>query len=420
MGAATLSDPPRVRIPEAISLMQITDIWFEKLYGRLAPEYPMFEERLIRPIDVYPEHRAESAAAMSQDRFEANDDGTVDVTTVICHVETDVGISGLAGPCSVNEAFFVRKQLLDLLRGEDPLATERAWDKMYRYLIHGRKGEAMFAVAAVDSALWDIRGKAAGLPLYRLLGGPVRKSFPAYASALGFSIELEDAARVAKGFVDQGFTATKWFVRNGPMEGEPGARKNLELAGALRSAVGDDVEIMIDAWSSWDVRYAIDMGNRLAEHRVRWIEEVVKADDIPGQAEVRRRSATPVSGGEHEYTRWGAREYLEAKAVDLYQADTIWAGGVSEMMKIFALCSAYGVPLIPHGGSVPINAHLTAAVSPTDAPYIEYLVQWNEFTQFFWKNPTKPVNGYISPTDDPGLGLEIDEEKVISRQRLDY
>ena len=114
------------------------------------------------------------------------------------------------------------------------------------------------------------------------------------------------------------------------------------------------------------------------------------------------------------------REYLEAKAVDLYQADTIWAGGVSEMMKIFALCSAYGVPLIPHGGSVPINAHLTAAVSPTDAPYIEYLVQWNEFTQFFWKNPTKPVNGYISPTDDPGLGLEIDEEKVISRQRLDY
>ena len=400
--------------------MQITDIWFERLAGRLKPDYPMFEERLIRPIDVYPEHRAESAQAMSQFRFTLRSDGDIDVTAVVCHVETDAGISGMAGPCSVNEAFFVRKQLLDLLKGEDPTATERCWDKMYRYLIHGRKGEAMFAVSAVDSALWDIRGKAAGLPLYRLLGGPVRKSFPAYASALGYSIQPDDVARVASGFVADGYLATKWFVRHGPLEGEAGARKNLELAAVLRETVGDDVEIMIDAWSSWDVRYAIAMGNRMAEHRVRWIEEVVKADDILGQAEVRRRSATPVSGGEHEYTRWGAREYLEARAVDLYQADTIWAGGVSEMMKIFALCSAYGIPLIPHGGSVPINAHLTAAVSPTDAPWIEYLVQWNEFSQFFWANPTKPINGHISPTEAPGLGLEIDEDKVTSRKRLDY
>ncbi len=400
--------------------MQITDIWFEHLAGRLKPDYPMFEERLIRPIDVYPEHRAESAQSMWQDRFTPRSDGDFDVTAVVCHVETDAGISGMAGPCSVNEAFFVRKQLLDLLKGEDPTATERCWDKMYRYLIHGRKGEAMFAVSAVDSALWDIRGKAAGLPLYRLLGGPVRKSFPAYASALGYSIQPDDVARVASGFVADGYLATKWFVRHGPLEGEAGARKNLELAAVLRETVGDDIEIMIDAWSSWDVRYAIAMGNRMAEHRVRWIEEVVKADDIPGQAEVRRRSATPVSGGEHEYTRWGAREYLEARAVDLYQADTMWAGGVSEMMKIFALCSAYGIPLIPHGGSVPINAHLTAAVSPTDAPWIEYLVQWNEFSQFFWANPTKPINGHISPTEAPGLGLEIDEDKVTSRTRLDY
>ena len=400
--------------------MQITDIWFEQLTGRMQPEYPMFQERLIRPIDVYPEHRAENAYAMSQGRFAPAADGTLEVSTVVCHVETDVGISGIAGPCSINEAFFVRHQLLDLLKGEDPLATERAWDKMYRYLIHGRKGEAMFAVSAVDSALWDIRGKAAGLPLYRLLGGPVRKSFPAYASALGFSIVPDDVAKVARQFIDQGYTATKWFVRNGPMQGEAGARANLELAAVLRETIGDENEIMIDAWSSWDVRYAIDMGNRLADYRVRWIEEVVKADDISGQAEVRRRSPTPVSGGEHEYTRWGAREYLEAGAVDLYQADTIWAGGVSEMMKIFALCSAYGIPLIPHGGSVPINAHLTAAVSPTDAPYIEYLVQWNEFTQYFWKYQTKPVNGQISPTEGPGLGLEIDEEKVTARKRLDY
>jgi L-alanine-DL-glutamate epimerase-like enolase superfamily enzyme len=400
--------------------VKITDIRFEQLEGVLESDIDLFRERLIRPIDIYPEHRAEGAKEMSAGRFQELGDGKWRVWNVVLSIDTDEGITGISGPMSVNEAFFVNSQLKSFLIGQDALATELIWDKMYRLLIHGRKGEAMFAVSAVDNALWDIRGKAANLPLYRLLGGPTRKTFPAYASALGFAINLEDAAATARGFADEGYTATKWFVRNGPMDGEPGARKNVELVRTLREAVGPDVDIMIDAWNSWDMRYALDMANRMAEFRPRWLEEVVKPDDIQGQARVNALSPVPISGGEHEYTRWGAREYFEAGAVDVYQADTVWAGGVSEMLKIFAMGSAFGVEVIPHGGAVPINAHLTAAQSPALTPLIEYLVHWNEFIQFFWKDPVKPVNGYITVSDLPGLGLEVDEAKVESRQTLDW
>jgi L-alanine-DL-glutamate epimerase-like enolase superfamily enzyme len=400
--------------------MKITDIRFEQLEGILETDIDLFQERLIRPIDIYPDHRQETMEVMHPDRFRSRGEGRWEVSTVVVHIDTDEGLSGISGPMSLNEAFFVNTQLKSFLIGQNALATELIWDKMYRQLIHGRKGEAMFAVSAIDNALWDIRGKAANLPLYQLLGGPTRKTFPAYASALGFPITLEDADKTARGFAKEGYTATKWFVRNGPMDGEVGARKNIELVSTLRKAVGDDIDIMIDAWNSWDVRYALDMANRMAEFRPRWLEEVVKPDDIQGQARVNALSPVPISGGEHEYTRWGAREYFEARAVDIYQADTVWAGGVSEMLKIFAMGSAFGVEVIPHGGAVPINAHLTAAQSPATTPLIEYLVQWNEIMQFFWTHPIKPVNGYITVGELPGLGLAIDESKVTARKLLEW
>ena len=205
-----------------------------------------------------------------------------------------------------------------------------------------------------------------------------------------------------------------------PADGERGKQKNVALACAVREAVGAEADIMFDAWNSWDVRYAIDMANRLAEFNPRWIEEVVKPDDIPGYARVRSASQVPISGGEHEYTRWGARDYFTAGAVDVYQADTYWAGGISEMMKIFAMASAFEVHVIPHGHSVPTNAHLTAAQSPGVTPFIEFLIQWNGVHQFFLKNPVEPVDGQITVSDLPGLGLEIDESKVENRQILEW
>ena len=398
--------------------MKITEIKFEELTGVWQPPFPLFEERLIRPIDVYPEHQSEVLGGGR--RFKRLSDGSVEITSVFLSVSTDEGITGIAGPVELGEAFFVQHHMADIVIGEDPLATERIWDKVYRHLIHGRKGRPMFAVSALDCALWDIRGKAADLPVYRLLGGPVRRTFPAYASALGFAIDPEKAADRARSFSDQGYTAQKWFFRYGPMDGEIGAQKNIQLVRTIRQAVGSEVDIMLDAWNSWDVRYAMDMARRLAEYRPRWIEEVVKPDDIPGYARVRAASPVPIAGGEHEYTRWGARDYLTAGAVDVYQADTFWAGGISEMMKIFALASAFEVQAIPHGHSVPVNAHLTAAQSPTLTPYIEYLVQWNEITQFFLAHPIRPVDGQITVSDRPGLGLEIDDSKVTERRKIEW
>src|SRR3990172_4084555 len=276
----------------------------------------------------------------------------------------------------------------------------------------------MFGLSTVDCALWDLKGKWLAKPVFRLLGGPGRDSVPAYASGLGHSIEQGMLRQRVKSFVQQGYRSTKWFFLRAPDDGEAGARENLELVKVVREAAGEDVDIMFDAWNSWDVRYSLDVANRMAEYRPRWLEEPVKPDDIAGYAWLRARSPVPIAGGEHEYTRWGAREYFERGAVDVYQADTYWAGGISEMLKICAMGSAYDVQVIPHGVSVPVNSHLSFAQPVTTTPYIEYLVKSNEISQYFFKNPVKPVKGLIRLSEEPGFGLDIDESKVKSEKKV--
>ncbi len=395
--------------------MRITDIRLTELRGSVESEEDFWEERLVRPLDVYPEHKHELDQSIAGAR---NAQGAYDLAWAFVTVETDEGVTGLAGPLDEAEAYVIDTQITPHLIGADPLATERIWDQLYRRLIHGRTGQPMFAVSAVDTALWDLKGKWLGQPLYRLLGGPVRREIPAYASALGYSLDPARAAARARQFAAEGYTATKWFPRCAPDDGEPGARRNLELMRALREAVGSDVEIMLDAWSSWNVRYTLDMARRMAEYRPRWIEEPVKSDDLLGYGRLRAASPVPIAGGEHAYTRWGARDYMRAMAVDVYQADTMWAGGISEMQKIAVICSVYDVPLIPHGASVPVNAHLSAALPPTLCPYIEYLVKWNELRQFFFEEPVRPIDGMIAPSDAPGVGWEIDQDKVTAAREL--
>jgi len=272
----------------------------------------------------------------------------------------------------------------------------------------------------VDCGLWDLKGKALGQPVYRLLGGPTRESIPAYASALGFSIQPEAAARQARRFVQEGYRATKWFFRDGPADGPEGVRRNLALARALREAVGDDVDIMLDAWSSWDVPYAIAMAHQLAEYNVRWLEEPVMADKLESYLEIQRNSPILISGGEHEYTRWGFRPIVENKAMDILQPDIYWCGGISETVKICALASTFDLPVIPHGHSSHATAHLLASQSPATCPIQEYLVKWNQVHQFFLKHQLHPQGGVfqVAWLDRPGLGLEIDEDKVTAEREL--
>ena len=395
--------------------MKITAVRLFEVHGTMEFHGEFWEERLVRPVDIYPEHKNEGAH-----RLPKIDETHYAMRALFCEVETDAGVSGTGGPVSPDQAFTILTQLAPLMVGHDPLATERIWDRLYRSMVHGRKGTPMMALSAVDCALWDLRGKWAGMPVYRLLGGPVRDAIPAYASALGYSLEPEKVRARASEMVAQGYRATKWFFRHGPTDGVAGIAKNVELARTLREAVGPDVDIMLDAWMSWDVPYTLAMARRLEPYHPRWIEEPVLPDKIDQYAEIRRNSVVPISGGEHEYTRWGIKALLDARAVDVLQPDIYWAGGLSEMVKICALASAYDIPVIPHGHSTPASLHLIASQPVTTCPLLEYLVKWNEVNQFFLKNPVKPVDGVIHLRDTPGIGMELDADKIQKRKEIAF
>jgi L-alanine-DL-glutamate epimerase-like enolase superfamily enzyme len=373
-----------------------------------------WEERLVRPVDIYPEFADEPPAKVERA-------GTrVQMSAVYLHVETDEGIIGTAGPITDAQALLACDLGRSVLIGADALATERLWDAMYRYSIHGRKGVEMMTISALDCALWDVKGQYFNVPVYVLLGGPVRDRIPAYASALGFSLEPGAVRQRAEELVRQGFTAMKWFPRWGPWDGREGLRRNVDLISVVREAVGADVDIMVDAWMSWDVPYTVTIAAPLRDLGVKWIEEPVQPDEVGSYVELTRRIGGEIliAGGEHEYTRWGMHELMDKRAMNIYQPDTYWAGGLSEMAKIAALAGAYDVPVIPHGHSLPANAHFSFSQPPSVVPMLEYLVKWNTLHQQLLKNPLHPVNGFISAPTVPGLGMELDEARIESQREL--
>ena len=398
--------------------MKITGVRLRELTGTLShPDGPFWEERLIRPVDVYPEFQAQPVRTTEWQPIVAGETEST-IVLIFVEIDTDEGVTGVGGPVSREVATLLHTGYREFLVGHDPLATERLWDIMYRLGVHSRKGAPMFAISAIDCALWDLRGKYVNQPVHRLLGGPTRESLPAYASMLGHSLEPDRVAERATAFAAMGYAAQKWFPRWGPMDGRAGVRKNVELMETLRAAAGPDSDVMIDAWMSWDVPYTLAMANRLKPYDPRWIEEPVLPDKIAQYAEIRAASPIPISGGEHEYTRYGIKALLDARAVDLMQADTYWAGGISEMVKICTLCSAYDIPIIPHGHSVPANVQLSAALPPTEVPYVEVLIKWNQILQFFYKEPVLPVNGSITVPTGPGMGVEIDRAKIASEREF--
>jgi L-alanine-DL-glutamate epimerase-like enolase superfamily enzyme len=391
--------------------VKITTMRYVSVKGQLDYDGVLAVERLVRPLDIYPEFRAEGT------RWQVGGQKVppYPLERGFLFIDTDEGVSGIWGGISQDLADRIAG-LKPVLIGENPHAVERIWDKMYRHSIHGRKGETMMAISAVDLALWDLKGKLLGAPVYELLGGPTRDSIRAYASMLGYSIEPGQAADKARQVVAEGYTATKWFFRHDPTEGEAGKRKNLELIRTIREAVGPDVDIMFDAWSSWNVPYTIQMAELAAPYRPRWFEEPVLADMIPQYAEIRRSvKGVAISGGEHEYTRWGIKALLDAGAVDVLQPDPTWAGGLTEMKKICALASANGIPVIPHHGGY-ASLHLIASETITTCPIQEWLIQAGIVGQHFYTRKIEPSNGSIALSTAPGLGIELDESVIESRE----
>jgi L-rhamnonate dehydratase len=398
--------------------MKITNVRLRKLEGIMSYPGTFFQERRRNPTDIYSKFKAKSAETVSgagslgEDRYR--------IVQTFVQIDTDEGVSGIAGPIIGGNApsFYIDTQLRPLLIGEDPLAHELLWDQMYRNAVNGRKGDNMVAISYIDIALWDIKGKWLGQPVYRLLGGPVQDKIPAYASASGCSLDPEKVKERVRSFAKQGYCGTKWFVREGPTDGPEGMHKNNELVKAIREAAGPDMEIMIDAWNSWDIPYTLKMAESLQEYRLSWIEEPVLPDLPQSYARLREKCPVAIAGGEHECTRWGAKLLMDMGAMDIYQPDPVWAGGISEVNKICILASAYDVKAILHGCLVPVSAQISFAHNAVVTPMMEYLVVRNEATQLFYKSPLKPVNGFITPPTAPGCGLDIDEGKIVSEKEI--
>lgn len=344
------------------------------------------------------------------------------VGDVVVEVETDSGITGVGhGNWATGAiATIVDETLSKLIVGEDAREREKLWDMMYRATIpFGRKGAAVEAMSAVDLALWDIAGKAADKPVYELLGGPVQDEIPCYASNL-HPVDLDTLEQEAIDYVEQGFEAMKLRFKHGPEAGRKGMRENEEIVATVRDAVGHDIKIAGDAYMGWDVRYAKKMIKRLEKYDMEWVEEPVIPDNIDGYAEIKAATDTPISGGEHEFTRWGHKDLLERDAVDILQPDVHRCGGLTELQRIDAMASAHDVPVIPHSGT---NPHLHFIAASANAPMAEYfpIPEWykaekedkeSTYADAIYQHPPDATNGRIPLPDGPGLTAELNREAL--------
>jgi L-alanine-DL-glutamate epimerase-like enolase superfamily enzyme len=358
----------------------------------------------VQPIDLYPEFNARPASPSPKPG------DTIGGHYVI--VETDDGLSGLWGPIQDFQSFTILRRLRPYLLGRDPLATELLFDQMARMDRHGRSGLFMTAVSAVDNALWDLKGKAWGQPVYRLLGGPTRPHVPAYASLLGYSVTPEAAAETAREYQRQGYGAQKWFFRYGPADGEAGFAKNIAMAFAVREAVGDAYTLMFDAFMGWSLSYATAMAQALEPVRPYWLEEPIPPERVSEFVQLRGAARVPLATGEHIYTRWQTKELLVAGAVDVLQNDPDWTGGISELVKVVHLASAFEVPVVAHGHSLLAALHVAGAQSPAAVPFVEYLVRHQPSKQNFHTVQYTPEKGEVALPELPGLGLELDERAI--------
>jgi len=313
-------------------------------------------------------------------------------------------------------AIVIETQLKSFVLGKDAMAGETLWDQMYRWNRHARSSHPMMAISAIDNCLWDLRGRVFNTPVYRLLGGPTRASVEAYGSCLGFSIEPVAAAKKAAELKQQGFRNQKWFMGYGPGDGPEGVRKSVELVRVLRDAVGDDVNLMFDAFMGWTLDFAISWAKQVEKYNPRWIEEAFPPDKLEAFVALHKATSVPVATGEHFYGRWEAKRFLEAGAITVVQSDPEWCGGLSELIKTCNIASVYDAQVIPHGHSLHAALHAVASQSPATCPLVEYLITKMRSYYFFEKYQLTPVNGRIELPDRPGFGIEFDADKVVSRE----
>jgi L-alanine-DL-glutamate epimerase-like enolase superfamily enzyme len=349
----------------------------------------------------------------------AKADGSQDA--LLIRIETDEGITGIGEVDSLPPvvkaivdappSHAIASGLRHLLLGESPLEIDRLWQKMYRGSIYyGRQGPAIHAISGIDIALWDIKGKALGQPIHRLLGGPHRSAIRAYASTLMPDTPVETGEVVA-GLVERGFTAIKlgW----GPFGRD--ADLDVALVRAAREVAGNDVELMFDIGLGWpNADHAIRQVRRFEEFRPYWVEEPLWPDDVAGYRKLADAVETRIACGEEDATRWGFAQLMERTRVDVIQPDVTRAGGISECVRIAQLADLRGVAMVPHSWSTGIikaaSLHVIGAMP--NATFLEYCVQETALNQLLTIERFPVVDGMVTLPEAPGLGIEIDDEVV--------
>ncbi len=338
-------------------------------------------------------------------------------TAMVVEIETDDGLIGWGecyGPARITAA--VVQTIAPWLIGQDPLRTEFLWRMVYaRLRDHGQKGAVIQGLSGIDIALWDIKGKHFGVPVHRLLGGPLRSEVQAYATGLyrrKSGDPLQYLAEEATDYVAQGFKAVKLKVGFGVEE-------DAAVTRAVREAIGPGFALMVDANHAYDAVAAIRLGRMIEPLDIGWFEEPVPPEDIAGYREVKAALSIPIAGGECEFTRFGFRDLLTSRAIDIIQPDTCAAGGLSECKKIADMAEAFGVRYNPHvwGTGIAIAASLQLlAVLPSHTPHslspVEPLLEFDRtehpIRQSLLLQPIEPVKGVVRVPDGPGLGIEID------------
>ena len=331
---------------------------------------------------------------------------------VVVRIQTDEGIEGvgicggLGLPSGRDVLVSLIENMSEAVIGEDPFNVERIWDRLYQPKIFGRKGLTTRALSAIDIALWDVIARAVGQPLYRLLGGytdEVRAYIAGGYYEAGKGIpELQDEML---GYVEQGANAVKMKI------GAVSLREDERRVAAVRDAIGDDVDLLVDANNAYVAADAVRMARILETYNAFWFEEPVSPDNMRGSAAVANASSVPVAAGENEYTRWGFRELFETDAVRIANPDAMVLGGVTEYRRVAALAAAFEIPIAPHGLQE-IHIHLLAAFPlPLILEFYNPNVAGLNEVMFHEKLELTD-RGTVMLPQGPGLGVEFNWEAL--------
>lgn len=342
-----------------------------------------------------------AAYTIPTDAVESDGTFTWDSTTLVLAEAAAGEATGIgftyAGTAS---ARLIRDQLAGVVRGRDALDVPGAWEAMVRAVRNvGRPGVASAAIAAVDTALWDLKGRLLGLPLLSLLGA-VREAIPVYGSGGFTSYSLAELRAQLGGWAAEGIRRVKMKIGR-----DPGA--DPQRVRAAREAVGPGVELFVDANGACTRKQALALAERIAGHGVTWFEEPVSSDDLEGLRLLRDRAPAgmDIAAGEYGYDLFYFRRMLAAGAVDVLQADATRCAGITELLRVGALCAAWGVPLSAHTAPS-IHAHPCCALGP--AVHVEYFHDHARIEGMLFDGALVPRDGQLFPDRSrPGLGLDF-------------